>query len=69
MSLCAMMLIVWSLPGPLAPPGRRRPSLNMTALSYSCTTCNQIRSDYSDNHTQVLPRRIMINRIISYDHD
>ena len=26
------------LPGPFAPPGRRRPSLNITALSYSCTT-------------------------------
>ena len=27
-------------PGPLAPPLRSRPSLNITALSYSCTTCN-----------------------------
>ena len=26
------------LPGPLEPPWRRRPSLKMTALSYSCTT-------------------------------
>ena len=26
-------------PGPFAPPGRSRPSLKMTALSYSCTTC------------------------------
>ena len=25
-------------PGPLAPPERSRPSRNMTALSYSCTT-------------------------------
>ena len=25
-------------PGPFAPPGRSRPSLKMTALSYSCTT-------------------------------
>ena len=27
-------------PGPLAPPLRSRPSLNITALSYSWTTCN-----------------------------
>ena len=29
-------------PGPFAPPGRSRPSLKMTALSYSCTTCHPI---------------------------
>ena len=29
------------IPGPLAPPGWSRPNLNMTALSYSCTTCLQ----------------------------
>ena len=28
------------VPGPLAPPGSSRPSRKMTALSYSCTTCN-----------------------------
>ena len=28
------------VPGPLAPPDNRRPSRNMTALSYSWTTCN-----------------------------
>ena len=28
-------------PGPLAPPDLRRPSLKMTALSYSCTTLTQ----------------------------
>jgi len=31
------------LPGPLAPPDKRRPSRNMTALSYSCTTCKEIK--------------------------
>ena len=30
--------IRWLIPGPFAPPGRRRPSLKITALSYSCTT-------------------------------
>ena len=25
------------IPGPFAPPGRRRPNLKITALSYSCT--------------------------------
>ena len=28
------------LPGPLAPPGTSRPILNITARSYSCTTCS-----------------------------
>ena len=28
------------MPGPLAPPLRRRPNRNMTDLSYSWTTCN-----------------------------
>ena len=28
-------------PGPLAPPDRRRPSLKMTALSYSWTTLTE----------------------------
>ena len=28
-----------NLPGPLDPPFKSRPSLNITALSYSCTTC------------------------------
>lgn len=27
-----------NLPGPRAPPGSIRPNLNITALSYSCTT-------------------------------
>lgn len=27
-----------NMPGPLAPPGNERPSRNITALSYSCTT-------------------------------
>ena len=30
------------LPGPLDPPSKRRPKRNMTALSYSCTTCKRI---------------------------
>ena len=30
-----------SLPGPLAPPVRSLPRRNITALSYSCTTCNR----------------------------
>ena len=30
-----------NIPGPFAPPFSRRPSRNMTALSYSCTTCEQ----------------------------
>ena len=34
-------------PGPLAPPDRILPSLNITALSYSCTTCSTQNSDYS----------------------
>ena len=29
-------------PGPLAPPGRSLPMRNMTARSYSCTTCFQV---------------------------
>jgi hypothetical protein len=30
------------LPGPLAPPDIRRPKRNITARSYSCTTCNDV---------------------------
>lgn len=30
-----------SLPGPLAPPDISRPKRNITARSYSCTTCNK----------------------------
>ena len=30
------------LPGPLDPPSKRRPKRNMTARSYSCTTCKRI---------------------------
>ena len=30
------------IPGPLAPPRRRRPNRKMTARSYSCTTCHVI---------------------------
>lgn len=43
-----IMMKVNSSPGPLAPPVKRRPSLNMTALSYSCTTCEykQIQSSH-----------------------
>ena len=33
------------VPGPLEPPERRRPSLNMTALSYSWTTCKEGRTE------------------------
>ena len=35
-------------PGPFAPPGRRRPSLKMTARSYSCTTCHHDDIDADD---------------------
>ena len=37
-------------PGPLAPPDRILPSLNITALSYSCTTCGTQNSDYSNRY-------------------
>ena len=32
-------------PGPRAPPDNSRPSLKMTALSYSCTTFTQKKRD------------------------
>ena len=32
--------MIKKMPGPLAPPFRRRPNRNMTDLSYSWTTCN-----------------------------
>ncbi len=44
-------------PGPLAPPERKRPSLNTTALSYSCTTCNQ----------QSITFQVNIDRITGYE--
>ena len=36
------------IPGPFAPPGNSRPSLNITALSYSCTTCKHKSQGYED---------------------
>lgn len=33
------------IPGPLAPPLSKRPSLKMTTRSYSCTTLMQKKSD------------------------
>lgn len=32
-----------NIPGPLAPPCIRRPKRNITARSYSCTTCQRIQ--------------------------
>ena len=40
-------------PGPLAPPGWRRPNRNMTARSYSWTTWHNVVSDDRDNPDDV----------------
>lgn len=34
-----------ALPGPLAPPESSLPRRNITALSYSCTTLKQMKSE------------------------
>ena len=41
-------------PGPLAPPDRRRPSLNMTDRSYSCKKAKQAKHAKTD----VLPAQL-----------
>ena len=43
--------VFWPIfsPGPLAPPLRSRPSLNITALSYSCTTLAIQNDDCDEN--------------------
>lgn len=43
------------IPGPLAPPFWRRPSLNVTALSYSWTTCWSHIKPYKFCHSIAFP--------------
>lgn len=37
------VIVKCAVPGPFAPPCIRRPKRNITARSYSCTTCQQIQ--------------------------
>ena len=57
MMMIMMMMLVIIRPGPLAPPGWRRPRRNITALSYSCTTCTihkaTIHTKENDKKTQI----------------
>ena len=48
-----------SLPGPLAPPDISRPKRNITARSYSCTTCNKYDTRQPSS---TVPRHFITNR-------
>merc|ERR1719203_2653604 len=47
------------IPGPLDPPCRRRPSRNITALSYSCTTLKQTQRE-KGSVTRTRPHEIIV---------
>jgi len=47
------------LPGPLAPPDISRPKRNITARSYSCTTCNK---HDARQPSSTVPRQFITNR-------
>ncbi len=44
-SLGVIVVDCFCLPGPLEPPDKSLPSLNMTALSYSCTTLKHTHNE------------------------